>query len=178
MANFRTRARSYLARHLYSYLAAIVAIVAVITVTVARDDFLGAFSAVDLRLLALALGLTLVNYGLRFVKWQQMLNAVGRPIPLASSARIFFACLSMVVTPFRLGEVYKLVFLKRIHGAELRRTAPVLVMERITDIVAILALAALWFDRHQRVPFLSALILAGAVVVGYAVGKPRWRTVI
>src|SRR5450756_1550871 len=59
----------------------------------------------DWRLIPAILGLTLLNYGLRFVKWQYFLRVLDAP-PLApgQSLLIWVAGLSMVVTPGKVGE--------------------------------------------------------------------------
>ena len=175
MNSLRSRFRVFLARHLYVYLALIVALSGLITVLLARQDLDAAWSRFDPRFVLPVLGLTGLNYALRFWKWHAMLRAVGLRIPAAASARIYFACFSMIVTPFRIGELYKLVFLKRLHGAELRRTAPVLVTERLTDAVAVLSLAALRLDRGHSFPWLAMLTLGLAFLLGSAAASPLTR---
>ena len=96
----------------------------------------GTWNDFDPAWLPAILGLTLFNYGLRFWKWDLLLRASGLRIPLASNARLYFACLAMVVTPARLGELYKLVFLRKLHGVAPARSLPPLVLERVTDAAA------------------------------------------
>lgn len=166
MVSLRSRLRVFLSRHLYTYLAAVVAIVGAVSILLGRDEMSAALEIFDPRWFAPILLLSLINYCFRFIKWHSMLRSVGARIPWRSSARIYLACFSMVVTPFRLGEAYKLVFLKQLHGISMRRTAPVLLMERATDVAAILALASWRFSRAQHFPFWPLTVLLVFLVVG------------
>jgi uncharacterized membrane protein YbhN (UPF0104 family) len=169
--------RAALARHLYAYLALVVGLSGLLTVLLARQDLRQAWTQFDARYVWPVLGLTLLNYGLRFLKWQWMLRTVELRIPAADSARIYFACFSMTVTPFRLGELYKLIFLKRLHAAPLRRTTPVLLLERATDVVAVLSLAALRLDLGGP-PFFALTALGLAFLLGSAAALPPTRRIL
>jgi uncharacterized protein (TIRG00374 family) len=80
----------------------------------------------------------------------------------------------MVVTPFRLGEVYKLVFLRRRHGHSIQSTTPVLLVDRITDAFALtlLALAGIGRGQENLQPRLIALLLL-TLLGGFLLGRPR-----
>jgi uncharacterized membrane protein YbhN (UPF0104 family) len=166
MLPLRSRLRVFLSRHLYSYLAAIVAVAGAISLLLGREELEAAFESFDPRWFAPILLLSLINYSFRFLKWHSMLRCVGAYVPWRSSARIYLACFSMVVTPFRLGEAYKLVFLKQLHGVSMRRTGPVLLMERVTDVAAILALASWRFSRTQHFPLWPLVVLFCFLVGG------------
>ena len=58
------------------------------------------------------------------------------------SLGIFFAGFSMAVTPGKVGEFLKAYLLRRATGVPVARTAPIIVAERLTDGMAMLALAA------------------------------------
>ena len=178
MSSFRQRLRSFLARHLYSYLAVVVAVAGGLTVLFARDELWAAVDGFDPRWIAPILLLTLANYALRFLKWQGMLMAVGVRIPWVGSARVFLACFAMVVTPFRLGEAYKLVFLKRLYNAPMLQTGPVLILERLTDAAAVLALGLWYFDRQWGLPLVSGAAILGALLLGVVGSQPRPRHIL
>ena len=86
--------------------------------------------------------LTLVNYGLRFWKWHYLLGRVGVHLPVRENAAIFGAGLAMVISPAKAGEVLKPWLVRARTGAPMATTLPVLVTERLTDGIAVLALAA------------------------------------
>lgn len=178
MSQLTSRIRAWIVRHLFTYLALVVGIAVAASVVLAREEVSEAWMRFDRRLVLPVLALSLLNYALRFMKWQLLLRGVAAGVPVGSSARIYFACFSMVVTPFRLGELYKLVFLKRLHGLALRRTFPVLVVERLTDGAAILALAAVKLDLDLGWPLVFPGVLAATVVGGSLVGRPGVRNLL
>lgn len=90
----------------------------------------------------LVLGLTLFNYALRFVKWHYYLSQIGAAgIPIPQSARLFVAGFPLAVTPGKVGEVLKGVWLKQISGVPVSRGVSVVVAERISDGLAVLVLS-------------------------------------
>lgn len=93
-------------------------------------------------LLPAILGLTLLNYGLRFIKWDYYLHCLRLRVPRGVSLKIFVAGLSMAITPGKVGELLKPYLIKRYNGMPMSRTAPVIVAERLTDGLAMLVLAA------------------------------------
>lgn len=97
----------------------------------------------DWALLPAIIGLTLLNYCLRFVKWHYYLRVIGVPdVPIDQSAMIFAAGLSMVITPAKVGELLKSYLLRHHHGTPIGASAPIIVAERLTDGVAMVLLAS------------------------------------
>lgn len=93
-------------------------------------------------LLPAILGLTLLNYVLRFIKWEYYLRCLRLGVPRLVSLKIFVAGLSMAITPGKVGELLKSYLIKRYNGTPISRTAPVIMAERLTDGLAMLLLAA------------------------------------
>jgi len=90
---------------------------------------------------AAALGLASTNYGLRFAKWQYYLRRLGiRNVAAGHSALIFLSGFVLTITPGKLGEVFKSAVLARTHGVPVEKTAPIIVAERLTDVIAIVVL--------------------------------------
>lgn len=87
------------------------------------------------------LALSLANYGLRFVRWEIYLRAAGIRVPVPFSAGVFASGLAMSITPGKLGEILKAALLRDGAGVPAARSFPVVVTERLADLVAILALA-------------------------------------
>ncbi|HBY99657.1 MAG: flippase-like domain-containing protein [Ardenticatenaceae bacterium] len=87
--------------------------------------------------LPLILGLTLINYALRFVKWEYYLRRLNvRGVPLGTSLAIFLSGFAFLLTPGKVGEVVKSYFLRGLAGVPMARTAPIIMAERLTDGVA------------------------------------------
>jgi uncharacterized protein (TIRG00374 family) len=112
-----------------------------------------------------AIGLALANYVLRCVRWQLYLRRQGVTVPLASSVTVFFAGLSLSVTPGKLGELVKSYLLREMHGVPAPRTAPIVVAERVTDLIALLVLAVIGVAVYGVDP--TIVVVAGiAIAVG------------
>lgn len=92
-----------------------------------------ALARFDLRLIPLIIGLVSLSYVVRFLRWAYYLRLLNVRVPLGANAAIFAAGLSMTISPGKLGEVLKSVFVKDVSGAPIARTAPAVVAERATD---------------------------------------------
>ncbi len=89
-----------------------------------------------------ALALAASNYLVRFVKWHYYLGRLGLAVPRGRSLCIFLSGFTLTVTPGKMGEVIKSYLLRESDGAPMARTAPVVVAERLTDLIALILLAA------------------------------------
>lgn len=93
-------------------------------------------------LLVPVIGLTLVNYGGRCLRWHWYLRLLGAPIRFWDSVRIFGVGMLMVMTPGKAGEFLKPYMVKQVTGTPMSVTAPVILAERMLDGMAMLLLAA------------------------------------
>lgn len=110
--------------------------------------------------------LTIWNYGWRFVKWQLYLDRLGVLLPSGVSIRVFLAGFAMAVTPGKIGEIVKAVYVRRFTGIAVSRTTAAIAAERATDAVAMLILAglgAIVFSYGRA--FLAVAALVGAIGV-------------
>lgn len=126
-------------------------------------------------LFGLALVLSMTNYLLRFAKWELSLGwlRVREQAPGLTRGRsllVYLAGLSMSVTPGKVGEVLRSMLLRASDGVPFTRTAPVVVADRLTDLVALVLLAAVGVaERPEYLPVLVVtvvLVAVGAVVLG------------
>jgi len=113
----------------------------------------------------LALGLSAVNYLLRFAKWELCLSWVGvrndaPGLTRARSFAIYLAGLSMSITPGKLGEVLRSALLRATVGISFARTAPIVVIDRLSDVVALVLLA---LTGLARVDTLAPAVMPGIV---------------
>lgn len=93
-------------------------------------------------LFPLVLALTLFNYTLRFIKWHYYLRLIGaRSITYGESARLFIAGFPLAVTPGKLGEALKGVWLNQMSGVAVALGVSVVVAERVSDGLAVSLLA-------------------------------------
>ena len=113
------------------------------------------------------LGLTSVNYALRFLKWQYYLRTIGvRDFPREDSALTYLSGLGMVVTPGKVGEWLKCFLLRELHGTPFSRSAPIVIAERLTDMLglAILGSAGLLVFRNSWPAFAVVVVGCGALI--------------
>jgi uncharacterized membrane protein YbhN (UPF0104 family) len=112
-----------------------------------------------------AAGLTALNYFIRFWRWQRYLARLDIEIPLGRSFSIFVAGLTMTITPAKLGELVKCGLLRRSFAVPVRRSAPIVLAERVTDATGVVVLAVAGGAGTDRWPLLvAALVGVGAIV--------------
>jgi uncharacterized protein (TIRG00374 family) len=92
-----------------------------------------ALDGFDYALVPAILGLVSLSYVARFFRWLYYLRLLKVSVPLGINAAIFAAGLSMTISPGKLGEILKSVFVRQASGAPVARTAPAVVAERATD---------------------------------------------
>jgi len=111
-----------------------------------------------------ALGLVTVGYFIRVIKWEIYLARLGIRLPAVESWLTFFAGMVMAISPGKVGEVLKSFIIKSRHGIAITRTAPIVVAERLTDLVAIVILAAWGVSQSD---YGLWVIIASAGLVGF-----------
>ncbi len=93
---------------------------------------------------AAALGLASFNYLLRFLKWEYYLARLQvQGVPKFESLLVFLSGFVLTVTPGKVGEVFKSAVLQNTHGVPVAVTAPIVVAERLTDVIGVVLLIAL-----------------------------------
>lgn len=113
-----------------------------------------------------ALCFTLFNYALRFLKWHYYVRQVGaKGLAWPQSLRLFVAGFPLAVTPGKVGEALKGVWLRSLSGVPVARGISVVVAERISDGLAVLGLSAVGVIAYPQYWLAFALILAGLLGV-------------
>lgn len=128
-------------------------------------DVLAAFGSVGLGGVAVALALSLVNYGLRFVRWQMYLGALGHAVAYAPSAVIYLAGFSLTTTPGKAGEMLRGLFLKS-RGIPYTHSTAAFVSERLSDLLAIVVLCLFGMTLYSHGGVIVA-VGGGAVGSGF-----------
>ncbi|CAA9482658.1 MAG: hypothetical protein AVDCRST_MAG02-4776 [uncultured Rubrobacteraceae bacterium] len=122
-----------LGRNLVLAVALGVAVYAALFFFLNFGDVSSALAGFNLALIPVVLGLVSLSYAGRFLRWLYYLKVLKVSVPLGTNAAIFAAGLSMTISPGKLGEVLKSVFVRQVSGAPIARTAPAVVAERATD---------------------------------------------
>lgn len=81
------------------------------------------------------------NYVVRFLKWEFYLACLGiKGVAKWDSFLTFLSGFVLTVTPGKVGEVFKSLVLFETYGVPMARTAPIVVAERVTDVIGIVVL--------------------------------------
>ena len=90
---------------------------------------------------AAACALAFGNYVLRFLKWEFYLARLSiRGVPKLDSFLTFLSGFVLTVTPGKVGEVFKSLVLHETYGVPIAKTAPIVIAERVTDLIGIIVL--------------------------------------
>ena len=82
------------------------------------------------------LALSLVNYVFRALRWHLFARRLGLPTSLSQNMRHFIGGFAMSITPGRIGELVRMRWLKRETGWSFERTAPLALIDRASDLIA------------------------------------------
>jgi uncharacterized protein (TIRG00374 family) len=115
-------------------------------------------------LLVPLLALSAANYALRWLRWELYLRALAIRIPARTSVAVFLAGLAMTVTPGKVGEFLKSYLLKATAGVPMATSAPVVLVERITDLLSLVVLASFGAAAYGGPAGVPVLIAAGAAL--------------
>ncbi len=158
-----------LKRNLILALALGVAVYLILGIISGFGDLRKAMSGFDYALIPAILGLVSLSYVGRLFRWLYYLKVIKVSMPLGINSAIFAAGLSMTISPGKLGEVLKSVFVRQASGASVARTAPAVVAERATDGTGMVAWGflgafALGLGPSTMVVFLAIAALGIAVL--------------
>lgn len=110
--------------------------------------------------------LVTLAYFVRFIKWNYFLKNVGVHLPLKENLFVFFSGLSMTITPAKTGEIWKSWLIREINGENLSKTIPVVIVDRVTDVVGLLILSFLGILFYQSgVYVLLVLVILFAIFI-------------
>lgn len=149
-----------------------VALVAAITVVAMFSDYhkvAELLFAIDPAWLLLIIVSVLFNYLLRFFKWCYFLKVVNVSVPIRQNLWVFFAAFTMVLSPGKIGELVKSVLLKARFDIPVARTAPVVMAERLTDLLGLMVLCLIgsyqFSFKPQTITALALLFVVGIVLL-------------
>jgi glycosyltransferase 2 family protein len=122
---------------------------------------------------AAAVALASMNYLLRFVRWDYYLKLLDvRGVGKGDSLLLFLSGFVLTITPGKVGEVFKSAVLNQTHGVPIARTAPVVIAERLTDLIGVVALIFLGSIGFESGGYWA---IAGAAVIVFALAMIMWR---
>lgn len=131
--------------------------------------FLGDFQATKDSILAIPfsawiiiLGLSIVNYILRYVRWQwYILDLSSIKIPHKLHFAYYLSGFALSTTPGKAGETIRSVYLKR-HGISFNQSISAFFVERFLDLLTIVVLsvmAAYFFEEYQVFVIVTLVVI-------------------
>ena len=126
-------------------------------------DVVAAVVQVGPWVLAGLLALSLVNYLLRFLRWARYLALLEAPVPWRINLDAYFAGFVLTTSPGKVGEMLRSVLLKP-HGVPPAASVAAFFAERVSDLLAILVLAAVGLWAYAPARPIVGLALAAVVV--------------
>jgi len=118
------------------------------------------------------LALSLVNYGLRWVRWEIYLRALGVRLGAADSLSILLVGFVLSVTPGKAGELGKAWLVRELGGGPALRAVPAVLGERLTDVLGVVLLAAVG---ALALPGGGWIAAAGLALVAGTAALIGWR---
>jgi uncharacterized protein (TIRG00374 family) len=127
------------------------------------------FSRFNWWMFPLALGFTLFNYTLRYAKFLYYLRLIGAgDIHWKEGLRIFVAGFPLAVTPGKVGEALKGVWINQASGVPVGKGISAILAERISDGMAVLLLSTLGvmaYPQYWPAFVFILLCLLGLIIV-------------
>lgn len=104
--------------------------------------------------------LTTIAYFIRFLKWNFFLKSVDVHLNLKDNLFVFFSGLGMIITPAKVGEIWKGWLIKDINGESLSKTIPVVIIDRVTDLIGLIILSALGILYYKEGSYILLILIA------------------
>lgn len=119
------------------------------------------------------LALSLINYLFRGLRWHLFANRLGLPTRLWQDVRHFLGGFAMSVTPGRVGELIRMRWLKRETGWSVERTAPLVLVDRASDLAAMALILGLSIGLAGMGAGIPAAPLVAVVAMTAAIAATR-----
>ncbi|MDR0735348.1 MAG: flippase-like domain-containing protein [Zoogloeaceae bacterium] len=136
------------------------------------EDVAAAARKIGLAGIGLALVLSLVNYALRFIRWQMYLAALGHRVAWRPSLRIYLAGFALTATPGKAGEALRGLWLQR-WRVPFPDSLAAFLSERLSDLLAILLLVLIGLAAHPSMRWLVIMGAAGMLLAFLLVFSQR-----
>ncbi|MEY4593503.1 MAG: hypothetical protein RIR18_2398, partial [Pseudomonadota bacterium] len=113
--------------------------------------------------------LSLLNYVLRIIRWQSFLTRLGHGFTFSRSALYYVAGFAFTLSPGKVGELARVRYYQD-HGVPATTVTAAFFVERLLDLVAVLAMSLLIFSRllignnYQSLLLVTVLLLLGCAL--------------
>lgn len=114
---------------------------------------------------AFILSLSLLNYLLRFLRWNSYCRRLGHRIALPLGFEYYLAGFGLTATPGKVGEAVRGVYLKK-HGVPYPDSLSMVLAERVSDLIAMVLLSGFAVAILPGSALRAAVIVSGLLLVG------------
>ena len=115
--------------------------------------------------------LSLVNYLVRFQRWQMYLAIFGRRLPSLVHLLYYLSGFAFTVSPGKIGEAVRSVYL-RAHDVPYSQSMAALFVERLLDVLAMVLLASMIVLNHRSYRPLIIGVLSITLIALLLVSRP------
>jgi len=167
-------------------IAVVAASLAILAAATGWEETLASVLRLEMLQIIFLLILSLANYALRAIRWHMFCKETGLPLSILQSVRHYLGGFAMTVTPGRVGELIRLRWVRQETGVPFERTAPIMLVDRASDLASIgiligLALAMSTTGTRGGIPvavvsLLVALIVTRETLFRFAVDT-AWRAI-
>ena len=137
------------------------------------QDVVAAIARVGLVGIAITLALSLVNYGVRFVRWQKFLSLLGHRVHTPESLRIYIAGFGLTILPGKAGEMIRSVFLKH-HGITYPESLAAFFSEHFFNLISMMLLVAFGLWVYPPAQPLVVILAVAIVIVLVVIQQTKW----
>ena len=109
--------------------------------------------------------LVLIAYFVRFLKWSLFLKSADVHLKLKDNLFVFFSGMGMIITPAKVGEIWKGWLIRDINGEKLSKTVPVVITDRVTDVIGLVILSLLGIFYYKNGIYILIILLL--IFVGF-----------
>jgi uncharacterized protein (TIRG00374 family) len=138
----------------------------------------GTFTQMDIVLLSVSLPFIVLMYLIKARKWQALLNCIDVRVPIRRSLEIILiGTFYGALTPGRAGEVSRAFYL----NAESSRSIPTVIVDRIIDMICLMALSVLsivFFFKDRNLIYLMASVMAVFVAGMFIITNEKIVTLV
>lgn len=122
---------------------------------------------------AVALMLSLVNYGLRFVRWQKFLAQMEHRVYWQESLRIYMGGFGLTILPGKVGESIRSVFLKH-HGVSYPESLAAFFSDQLSNLISMLLLASIGMWAYPQAKPMVVMLAGLIAFILIFLQQHRW----
>jgi len=124
------------------------------------------FINIKAELVPIIFSLTFISLIIRAFRQWKLLDSIGIKISFKKNILLYFAGMSMIITPVGAGELIKSHFLKEKYGEPISKTAPIVFVERFQDLFAVITILFFTITIHY-VLHVSLIFVIGTILLAF-----------